>query len=569
MPAFPKLNALLEKELLSHLDLFIAKTICEDYRVEKEALGAFIIYLFLGAKKGHLCAKVTNNTFSPSIFELFEEEEKEFYDLVEKGFEIAQNLSVPFISNDSKTPIVKNGNFFYLSRHFYTEQEILKQSLRLEEDPLIGKNCDKALYEKKIREGIEGSLLTYEQGQALTNALSAPLFFLCGGPGTGKTYTAGKFLLFLFETMQKEKRENFEIALVSPTGKAAVNLAKSLEKNGISIRNFPLLKTKTLHSLLKVKEGENPLLKSGNPITADLLMIDEASMIGSEMFAALLKRVKKGASLFFIGDPNQLPPIESGHLFADFIKVFPDKTAFLTECKRTEQKKLQELAEGINRQDLAVVSTLLKNHSPSLLSAQSDLEVIDYLVEASKAHFKIDAPVHKNAFSSFRILTALRKGPLGSENLNQLFFQELLNLHFDKDELFIPVIVNKNDYTLNLFNGDAGILCLKKKGHRFYPEKIFFNFDGETSEIREIPSTLCPHFEYAFALSIHKSQGSEYEKVVALFPDGSEAFGKELLYTAVTRAKKEVEIISSETTLKKIILQKNERLSGLSSLLLR
>ncbi len=160
------------------------------------------------------------------------------------------------------------------------------------------------------------------------------------------------------------------------------------------------------------------------------------------------------------------------------------------------------------------------------------------------------------AFQRFRILTPLRKGPYGVETLNRTLVRHYLS---KTDQWFVaPIMLVNNDYRLELWNGEVGILVRRKSEHIQEGDFAIFPKRGK------VPALLLPKYEYAYCLSVHKSQGSEFDHVLLLMPEGSEVFGRELLYTAATRARKKLEVWGSDEVLEKTINTQSHRLSGIS-----
>lgn len=163
-------------------------------------------------------------------------------------------------------------------------------------------------------------------------------------------------------------------------------------------------------------------------------------------------------------------------------------------------------------------------------------------------------------FSHFRILTPFRKGLLGVESLNQIFLQQILLREKRSESIVLPIMIVQNDQRLGLFNGEIGLLIK----HQNKPDADFAIFASKESldDVRKIPFLLLPKFEYAYCLSIHKSQGSEFNHVLIVLPEGSEYFGRETLYTGTTRAKQSLELWGEENIIRKMIKKVSYRNSG-------
>ncbi len=350
---------------------------------------------------------------------------------------------------------------------------------------------------------------TDEQNQAIQNALRYPISLITGGPGTGKTFTASQIVQAL----------DTKTLLTAPTGKAAAHLESKVD--------LPV-EAATLHSLLGVR---SPLdyTKEVLPLNADLVIVDECSMIDPPLFSRLLSAIGPRTSLVLMGDVNQLPAVEGGSVFADLIasKVIPMTT--LTKCMRSDRTEILDVAQSIlegKAQDLRNID---------LGFSTGDIETIyAKLWEHSKAQ----------DFSKFRILSTLRKGPIGVDALNAFFFEK-----FSQNTDEFPIMIRRNDSRTGLCNGDTGLL-IKGKEARFSDGRIFL--------VEELPP-----YDYAYCISVHKSQGSEYDHVLLLVPDGSEAFGKEVLYTAVTRAKTTLEIDGNPTQITAALQRSSGKISGI------
>ena len=329
--------------------------------------------------------------------------------------------------------------------------------------------------------------LTSEQNIAVDHALIHCLSLITGGPGTGKTHTAA-YIVDAFKTTP---------ILAAPTGKAAAHLESKV--------NHPA-RCGTLHSFLQVR---SPLdyLKPPEPLDAKLIIVDECSMIDPPLFARLLESISEETTLVLMGDRNQLPAVSGGSIFADLIDTNVIPTTHLTKCMRSDRKEILDLAQGILKGDIQDIRTI------DLGFSENSIEQI---------YNKVWAFVKKRDFDTFRILSTLRKGPLGVDALNG-FLHEKFSQQTDR----FPIMIKRNDARTGLSNGETGILVKD--------EALFSN--GRRFALNELPP-----FDFAYCLSVHKSQGSEYDDVLFLIPDGSEAFGREVIYTAVTRARNSIAI---------------------------
>jgi exodeoxyribonuclease V alpha subunit len=403
-----------------------------------------------------------------------------------------------------------------------------------------------------------------EQTSAILQACKESFFILCGGPGTGKTYTAGHLIHIFWSSLSSEQKSKCKIVLAAPTGKAATNLQASLAKATAGLTDFPIIQAQTLHSLLGIRANNSR--KQSTVLSADLILVDECSMIDLQLMASLLAAIKPGARVILLGDKNQLPPVGVGMPFAHMKAGIE-----LTQCLRSDLKTIVEFSDTVQKGNTEqALSMLSKEHSAISrisIDAKDNMRFVQKaLIDAVLPHF-----TNKRTLSSlvqFCMLSPVREGPFGVNTLNTLITQRLMHA-IDKEEWFIaPIVIAKNDQRLELSNGEIGLL-FKKMTHdvddRHFQEGDYALFESRTSSQaeRRIPALLLPNFEYGYCLSVHKSQGSEFDEVLLLMPEGAEHFGREVLYTGVTRARKKLVIWGSEDILRKTIGKTARRLSSL------
>jgi len=338
--------------------------------------------------------------------------------------------------------------------------------------------------------------LNVEQKQAVVMAIHNRFSIITGGPGTGKTFTATAIIDAL----------KCKSCIAAPTGKAASHLLRKLLEK---------ISGGTLHSLLGIK---SPLdfTKPVEEIDAELILVDESSMIDPQLFARLLQAIPSHARLILIGDVNQLPAVEGGSVFADLIYSNAIPTTTLKKCMRSDRREILELAACVLKGEPFDIRT------HDLGFASGSIEEI---------YQKLWQYVQGRDFQHFRILSTLRKGPLGVNALNRYLFEK-----FQSD--CYPILITRSDIKKGLSNGDMAMV-----------EREIATFaDG-----RSWPLNQLPHYEYAYSISVHKAQGSEYRDVLFLVPDGSELFGREVIYTAITRAKETLAIDGNLDQIQKAI----------------
>ncbi|MGO2884885.1 MAG: exodeoxyribonuclease V subunit alpha [Psychrobacter celer] len=442
---------------------------------------------------------------------------------------------------------------------------------------------------------------------------------ITGGPGTGKTYTVAQLVMALQQATEsrgaahekiKFSTDSASLALAAPTGKAAQRMQESLQA-ALDAANveLQLQEAKTIHRLLGIGRTGRPRYNANNPLGEDIIIVDEASMLGVELANYLVSAVKPGARLILLGDANQLAAVDAGAVLADLCRI-PRLQAIhaeLTESRRfTADSGIGKLAYQINKieTDTQAIWQLLKydealrfehiNNINSLpTSSANDNAIINSLSNKEKIskatkHYSsylnkiktlLQNPVEKsmpksvkttitslmNTFNQFRILTAGHNGEWGDHYINNYFTQwhlAELKLPLGQNTWFHgrPVMILQNNYELGLFNGDIGF-CLQTSDNRSRLEVFFENKEqGIAVNLlnEEVIAT-------AYAMTIHKSQGSEFDHVLITF-DNSHArlLSKELIYTAVTRAKKQVTIYSTKHALEKAVQTPTERHTGLA-----
>lgn len=479
---------------------FIDRSFATAYgRNPAEAL--FLSYLFAAARSGYLSVTVREAHIAP--------DPEELYGPLSEISLYRNQLIEAVRSIDSTLPVDSMDGQYMIRRLFNARQSVMKEWARLTaamETPPI----DQMRFQEQLA---NLSTLTPEQKLSVEMACQSTPFILTGGPGTGKTFTAGKILQTLLASLPPH---SLRIVVAAPTGKAALHLEKTLK----GITNEPI-EAMTLHRLIH---------QSSSVLPYDLYLIDESSMIDLELMAKWLPKVKSSARVIMLGDPHQLPPVECGSLFTELCLTHPHQVK-LTRCLRAELAELVHCAEELLRSSTFIPSSAVHVHE-SVSHPESIWENYLEAFPASASMISSDLFV---AFDRFRILSPLRKGAFGIEKINRYFVSKLFARH--REGYFpLPVMLTKNDQNLKIFNGETGVLLISHSPFApLTPDDLVYFSDG-----RVIPALLLPGFEYAYAMTVHKSQGSEFDEVLLFLGNDPLSKKRELLYTAATRARKKL-----------------------------
>ena len=528
-----------------------------DYRIRSG-----ILYVLLqGSGEGH--------TYLP--FSLLIERTAMLLGLSEKAIEPqVQNLAM-----DKKLVIkLKNEEkCVYASSYFYAELKCARMlhdlNVSMEEDllPSEEEKMDRILGAMEAQQGLS---LDELQRKAVKTSISHGLMILSGGPGTGKTTTINTIIQF-FES------EGLDILLAAPTGRAAKRMT---EATGFEAR--------TIHRLLEMngtmEEGQSAKFERNeeNPLEADVIIIDEMSMVDIHLFEALLSAVSVGTRLIMVGDRNQLPSVGPGQVLHDLIESGSFPVVILKKIfRQAGESDIVVNAHKIN--DGEKISFDNKSKDFFLLERNDANVIYKHMIQLIRE--KLPPYVDANPYD-IQVLTPMRKGALGVEILNGILQKYLNPPSPDKREyqagerLFRErdkVMQIKNNYQITwevrsrygipidkgmgIFNGDTGVI---KEIHE-NAQTLTVEYDEH--RLVDYPFSALDEIELAYAVTIHKSQGSEYPAVILPLLSGPRMlFNRNLLYTAVTRARKCVTILGSSKTVQEMIdnAKENRRYTGLN-----
>lgn len=579
-----RLNQYLEQRVFAFIDLVFAESVLKNLNSEKEEHAALLAALFALSRQGHLTLDLSKDlpNFAtvqppPKLDPLMELVRLGAETFPRQGFvEVQSGESIStFTTSENHFPpalICRMQTCFYLQRNWVFETEIIRHLQRLNHHP------------PSICFSLQtlNACLNEAQRKAVENAMIHSLSLLTGGPGTGKTFTAAELVKSLIAAFPAENQRKIRIILTAPTGKAVAQLEGNLK---ISLDSKVTIVSGTLHSILGIREYAEEE-EDDLTLFADLIIVDECSMIDAKIFSRLLASVPSGARLILIGDKDQLPPVEAGSIFADLIdsEIYP--STCLTECLRSDRKKILTFSNEIKGGDAKSALQLIASEEISKISSSSS-EIVWIDLDSTKKDFQhfytdlwkeyndrflsiyLERPSAEQIFNSqgrFTLLSSLRQGPLGVEALNRYFISQSIKQIETGSWVAAPIMITRNDHELQLYNGDVGFLIRKFTDEfslRQFHLDDYILFQDRKGAIRQIASLSMTSFELSYCLSVHKSQGSEYDEAVIIIPPGSELFGREVLYTAITRVRRKLTLVCSKDLFAKVIATSSRKLSGL------
>ena len=408
------------------------------------------------------------------------------------------------------------------------------------------------------------------QRQAVRTCLASRLGVLVGGPGTGKTRTVATILAALLRDENAAPR----IALAAPTGKAAARMGESIANAAALLeRSDPDLadsmrqiRPSTVHRLLGVRHGSAAFRhNASDPLHHDVVIIDEASMMSLPLSASLLEALSASTRLILVGDPDQLASVEAGSVLADLVAARGPISSCVAELTANHRfgagSAIGALAAAVRRGDVEGTRRALDTGGGASLhsSGSTARSIVEPVALAMRqAALAGDQTLAAEQLDSVRVLCAHRRGPAGVARWNSLVESWLGDVRPFSDYAGRPVMVTVNDAPRRLFNGDIGVVVEQ-------PETGALEVvipDGES--IRHVPRVHLGRVETVHALTIHKSQGSEFDRVVVVLPSADSLLAtRELLYTAITRARSSVTLIGSLDAVLAAVSRPTRRASGL------
>ncbi|EJD6672890.1 exodeoxyribonuclease V subunit alpha [Providencia rettgeri] len=606
-------NRGIEERIFTPLDVQFAYSLSED---ENPILLMVTAILSAETMAGHVCLALSDIMPEKLFAGRHPELAAEFWHKMGQPDEqtVYQTLlqaNAVSLGNENKTsPLVLSGDYLYFQRMWQYEQYV---AYYFSNTPIDDKN------NQQIKVVLDNLFPISDeidwQKIAAAVAVTSKVSIISGGPGTGKTTTVARILAALIK-LETKHEHRVRIELAAPTGKAAARLTESL---GEAMKHMPLTdderallphQAKTLHRLLGAQpESQKFRYNRDNRLSLDILIVDEASMVDLPMMGKLLESLPENAKLIFLGDKDQLASVEAGAVLGDICQfadngysleraaqlseisgysidqyssttgpIIRDSLCLLRKSYRfSADSGIGKLAFAVNAGNVLGVQKLLKqgcfdvhnyvqetadDYAQILLNASENYK--DYLLAVKSK--ETPAQVLKK-FNQYRLLTALREGPFGVVGLNDkleklLHRQGLINRPYNllnKHYAGRPIMISRNDSPLGLFNGDIGVILPDENNSL----RAYFQFPDGT--IRGIQPNRLPQHETAYVMTVHKSQGSEFAHTALVLPQVySPVITRELVYTAITRAKKELSLYGSPKVLRRAIETPTKRRSGLA-----
>ena len=523
---------------------------------------------------------------------------------------ILQKLAQP----DDEVSATENKYLVWLHRQWHAEQSLAKQLMKIAHRKVAAFSGISS--SQDIDNGLAPKPNAMQQ-LAIDKSSQHALSIIIGGPGTGKTFTVAKLVTTLQKGHEHKRKQDpnlppLSITLTAPTGKAAQRMQQSLQKS-LQDEEITLDNAKTLHRLLGIGRDGIPRYHAKNPLPDDLIIVDEASMLGLELASQLVDAIKPTGRLILLGDANQLAAVDAGSVLSDLCAVtrLQPYITELTESKRFDSnsvvgqfalaiqqnlpapKKIKLIQRLLQPIDLQASKPFQSENPPDLAgktqqTKQQTANIPFYPIDASSSlpavFNQLAKPYHPffalmqqwyskpvnifeannrkelfEVFDSYRILCAGHQGQLGTQSINQkmsLAFTDFSKITRTKAYFYhgLPIIIQNNDYQLGLFNGDIAICLL-------YQGQLYACFAEKVIPIQRLSRESC---DYAYAMTIHKSQGSEFHTVaICIDKAHTRLLSQALIYTAVTRSKSALSIYSAKENFELAVTQKAVRQTGL------
>jgi len=610
------IDSLYTSGILSELDIHFAGFIRR--LAETRDIGLWLAAALVSryTRQGHICLALASLGGKP----LLEGENggtPVFFPELSKWLKSLTRSSVVGRPGEYKPLILDDRSRLYLHR-YWDYQEKLARAIRLRVVEDV-KNIDMTL----LKEGLDRLFgpdciassvgppedIDWQKVAAFTSVIKR-FCVISGGPGTGKTATVAKILALVLE---QANSQDTRIAIAAPTGKAAARLEEAIKRGkahlncSYGIKEKIPEKASTIHRLLGTIPG-SPYFRynAGNPLPVDLLVVDEASMVDMALMSKLIEALPAQARMVLLGDKDQLASVEAGAVLGDICDTGHAPSFSRRFCSSLKKVAGYKIASrGKEEQVPGIRDCIVQLEKSFRFGSESGINAVSHVINEGDADFAArilmegkhediqwrDLP-QPNAlpgairgtmtkgfgdylrasdvsevfqrFDRFRILCAVRRGPYGVAALNKMAEQILKaeDLIEPDREWYAgrPILITRNDYNLKLFNGDVGIV-LPEPGANNELRAFFMAADGT---VRKFHPVRLPEHETVYAMTVHTSQGSEFDNVLLILPDKDfPVLTRELIYTAITRARESVDILAVESIFRTAVSRRIDRTSGL------
>lgn len=621
----PTLDSLFESGIISELDYYFARALQSRAPTEDPRLFVAAALASRAVQMGHVCLDL--QTFQGAA--LLDRNERpvsvELPSLAEWQQVLANSelVSQGALSKTEPLPLLfESPHRLYLHR-YATYQRRLVDALapRLERPRVVN--------EQVLATGLhqlfpqDSALNGDYQCLAAALAVRSRFTIISGGPGTGKTTTVTKILLLLQAQALAQNQLTDRLLLLAPTGKAAQRLTESIEQSLTRLREQGVIteeasaaaagEAQTIHRALGYQRRTPTRFRhdAQNPLPAEVVLVDEASMVDLALMTKLVEAVSPDARLILLGDKDQLASVEAGAILGDMFNAeaaagySPELLAYLerstlqqaaelggsgeskpiADCRvqlvhsyrYDDESGIGVLARAVRDGDEATATALLRAPPAGVTFVNTQGHSYARRIAALKNVFREGYAEYARAsdveerlalLAAFRCLSPHRRGPIGVGALNDLaseVLKPMLGANAQAESYAgRAIIVTENDYQMELYNGDTGVLGSSADGTKLF---AFFLQQGT---LRRLQLSRLPAYETVFAMTVHKSQGSEFDSVALVLPvEPSPVFTRELVYTGLTRARKSVRLIGTESILELGLRTRVQRASGLRQALWR
>ncbi|MGB5157783.1 exodeoxyribonuclease V subunit alpha [Desulfobacterium sp. N47] len=611
------IKSLHDINIFTNIDLHFAKFICETANENDAGLFLAAAFVSNAAGNGDVCLDLEKFA-GRVILEETEDRKSLACPALDIWIEKLFRTNVVGKPGDYRPLILDDKNRLYLHKYWYYEKSLSDAIKKRAADDITGIDGKhvKVLLDKYFPDNCQVNK-NLQKIAALTTVFKR-FCLISGGPGTGKTTAMAKILALLTEV---ESGRKLKIYLCAPTGKAAAKLAESIRdtKNNIDcsdeIKKLIPEDAYTIHRLLKTVSGSSGFYYNAeNKLSADVVIVDEASMVDLALLSKFMEALPDKARLVLAGDKDQLASVEAGSVLGDlcnrgntneysgklYKEVYKEKKEsidialtdkesaagklLLNDCivvfnknyRFSEKSSIGRLSMAVNRGEAdSAIGILNEKNNDGIyweeIKSQHQLYHLleEKILEGYCPYLQINDPISAlNSFGRFKILCVLNKGPFGIDSINLLAESVLANKRLiDASNQWYrgrPVLIKENSYSHGLYNGDVGLIMPAQDED----DNLYAYFHGSQEPERRFKPGILPKHETAYAMTVHKSQGSEFENVVLILPEKDyPVLTRELIYTGITRTTGKLTILGTAGILKTAISRKTERASGLQDAL--